>query len=194
MKPVFFRAPAELKKWFEANHASARELWVGYFKKSTGRPSVTWPESVDEALCVGWIDGVRKNVDEQRYVIRFSRRRPGSIWSAINVRRVRALSREKRMRSAGLEAFAARRENRVGVYSYEQRPAELPEPYRDVFRKNGKAWAFYEAQPPGYRRTASWWVVSAKREETRRKRLRELVALSASGRRIPHLERRKLSK
>jgi uncharacterized protein YdeI (YjbR/CyaY-like superfamily) len=180
MKPVFFRAPAELKKWFDANHASARELWVGYFKKSTGRPSVTWPESVDEALCVGWIDGIRKNVDERRYVIRFSPRRPGSIWSAINVRRV--------------EAFSARRENRVGVYSYEQRPAEVPEPYRGLFRKNRKAWAFYQAQPPGYRRTASWWVVSAKRDETRRKRLRELVALSASGRRIPHLERRKLSK
>jgi uncharacterized protein YdeI (YjbR/CyaY-like superfamily) len=193
-KPVFFRAPAELKKWFDANHASARELWVGYFKKGTGRPSVSWPESVDEALCVGWIDGIRKNLDEESYVIRFTPRRAGSIWSAINIRRVDALAREKRMRPSGLEAFAARRENKVGIYSYEQRPADLVEPYRGIFRKNKKAWAYFEAQPPGYRKIATWWIVCAKKEETRRKRLKQLIALSAAARRLPGLERRRPSK
>jgi uncharacterized protein YdeI (YjbR/CyaY-like superfamily) len=184
MKPVFFRAPADLRKWFAAHHASAQELWVGFFKKSSGKPSVTWPESVDEALCVGWIDGVRKSLDEESYVIRFTPRKSGSIWSAINIRRVRALDREKRMRPAGRKAFAAGRENRSGVYSYEQRPANLVEPYRSLFQKNRKAWAFFEAQPPGYRKTLTWWVISPKRHETRLKRLEQLIEDSARGRRV----------
>src|SRR5215471_20456478 len=136
MKPVFFRNPSDLEKWFAANHAAARELWVGYFRKGSGKPSVTWHESVDEALCVGWIDGIRKSIDEERYAIRFTPRKPGSIWSSINIGRVRALSRARRMRPAGLKAFAGRTENKVGVYSYEQRPARLVEPYRGIFRKN----------------------------------------------------------
>src|SRR5262249_23668728 len=149
MRPIFFRAPSDLQKWFDANHATARELWVGYFKKGSGEPSVTWQESVDEALCVGWIDGIRKSMDERRYAIRFTPRKPGSIWSAINIRRVRALSRAKRMRPGGLQAFANRVENKVGVYSYEQRPARLVEPYRSIFQKDKKAWAFFQTQPPG---------------------------------------------
>jgi uncharacterized protein YdeI (YjbR/CyaY-like superfamily) len=190
MKPVFFPATSDLRKWLEANHASARELWLGCYKKGSGRPSVTWPESVDEALCVGWIDGIRRSLDGKRYVIRFTPRRPGSVWSAINIRRVRALSREKRMRPAGLAAFEARRENRVGVYSYEQRPAGLPEPYRSLLKKNRKALAFFDAQPPGYRKSMSWWIVSAKKEETRLTRLRRLARESAAGRRIPLFTRR----
>jgi uncharacterized protein YdeI (YjbR/CyaY-like superfamily) len=189
MRPVFFPAPADLRKWLEANHATARELWVGYHKKGTGRPSVTWPESVDEALCAGWIDGIRRSLDGERYVIRFTPRKPGSIWSAINMRRARALAREKRMRPAGLAAFAARRENRVGAYSYEQRPAGLPEPYRSLLKKNRKAWAFFDAQPPGYKRSVCWWIVSAKREQTRSRRLRQLARDSAAGRRIPQFRR-----
>jgi uncharacterized protein YdeI (YjbR/CyaY-like superfamily) len=189
-KPLYFRTPSDLRAWFEANHASARELLLAYFKKDSGKPSVTWPESVDEALCVGWIDGVRRSIDEERYVIRFSPRRPGSIWSAINMRRARALAKEKRMRPAGLEAFAARQENKIGVYSYEKRPAGLVEPYRSVLKKNRKAWAFYEAQPGSYKRAACWWILSAKKEETRRQRLARLVELSAGGRRIPQFTRR----
>jgi uncharacterized protein YdeI (YjbR/CyaY-like superfamily) len=194
MKPVYFSSPAELQNWFDANHASASELWVGYYKKGSGRPSVTWPESVDEALCVGWIDGLRKSLDGERYTIRFTPRKSGSIWSAINIRRVEALSREKRMQPAGLDAFARRLENKIGIYSYEKRPSGLVEPYKGLLKKNAKAWKFFEAQPPSYKRAACWWVVSAKKEETRLERLKRLVAHSAAGRRIPQFTRRPSAK
>jgi uncharacterized protein YdeI (YjbR/CyaY-like superfamily) len=190
VKPVYFSSPAELRRWFEAHHASEGELWVGYYKKGSGRPGVTWPESVDEALCVGWIDGVRRGIDAERYVIRFTPRKAGSIWSSINVRRVGVLSREKRMRPAGFEAFARRLENKIGVYSYEKRPSGLVEPYQGLLKKNPKAWKFFEAQPPSYKRAACWWVVSAKKEETRLRRLKQLVAHSSGGRRIPQFTRR----
>src|SRR5262247_2486238 len=167
MKPRFFPTPSHLRKWFEGNHARAGELWVGYYKKDSGLASVTWPESVDEALCVGWIDGIRKSIDEKSYEIRFTPRRPGSIWSAINIRRCRVLGKEGRMREAGLKAFEARRENRSGIYAYEQRRDQLEEPYRSLLRKNKAAWTFFQAQPPGYRKTLGWWVISAKKEETR---------------------------
>jgi uncharacterized protein YdeI (YjbR/CyaY-like superfamily) len=191
MKPIFFPAPSDLRKWLDAHHASAPELWLGFYKKGSGRPSVTWPDSVDEALCVGWIDGIRRSLDGDRYVIRFTPRRAGSIWSAINIRRARALAREKRMRPAGLAAFEARRENRIGIYSYERRPARLPEPYRSLLKKNRKAWAFLDAQPPGYKRSMAWWIVSAKKEETRLKRFGRLARESAAGRRIPLFTRRR---
>jgi uncharacterized protein YdeI (YjbR/CyaY-like superfamily) len=145
---------------------------------------VTWPESVDEALCVGWIDGIRRSVDESRYTIRFTPRKPRSIWSAVNIRRARALDAEQRMQPAGLAAFAARRENRSGIYSYEQRQAELEEPYAGILRENRAAWAFFRAQPPGLRKQVIWWVVSARKEETRLKRLKKLVDESARGKRI----------
>jgi uncharacterized protein YdeI (YjbR/CyaY-like superfamily) len=194
VRPVFFPAPADLQRWFTENHATAAELWVGFYKRGSGISSVTWPESVDEALCVGWIDGIRRSLDGARYVIRFTPRKAGSIWSAINVRRAQALASEKRMGPAGLAAFAARRANKVGVYSYEQRPSTLPAPHRGLLRKNPKAWAFFEAQPGSYKRAAIWWVVSAKREETRAKRVKRLIALSARGRRIPQFTRRYPSK
>jgi uncharacterized protein YdeI (YjbR/CyaY-like superfamily) len=184
LKVVYFSSPADLRKWFARNHASATELWVGYYKKSSGRPSVTWPESVDEALCFGWIDGIRKSVDESRYTNRFTPRKPRSTWSAINIKRARALADEGRMRPAGLKAFEARRENRSGIYSYEQRRARLEEPYAGVLRGNKAAQRFFEAQPASYRKVVGWWVVSAKKEETRRKRLKQLIADSAEGRRI----------
>ena len=145
---------------------------------------MTWPESVDEALCVGWIDGIRKSMDAESYMIRFTPRRRGSIWSAVNIGRVKALTNEKRMRPAGLNAFADRRENRSGIYSYEQRTEQLPEPFAGLLRGNKKAWEFFQAQPPSYRKTIGWWVVSAKQDETRRKRLEKLIAESAAGRRL----------
>jgi uncharacterized protein YdeI (YjbR/CyaY-like superfamily) len=184
MKFTFFRRPADFRKWLERNHATARELLVGFHKKDSGKPSVTWQESVDEALCFGWIDGVRKRVDEASYTIRFTPRKPTSTWSAINIGRVEVLTREGRMTPAGLKAYAARRENRSGIYSYEQRSAELPEPYAGMLRKNGAAWRFFEAQPPGYRKLMSWRIVSAKKEETRLKRVQELIAASKEGRRL----------
>ena len=140
--PKFFRTPADFRKWLEKNHATAPVLWVGFYKKDSGKPSITWPEAVDEALCFGWIDGIRKRVDEISYKIRFTPRRRGSIWSTINIKRARQLTKEKRMRPAGLKAFAARKEFRSGIYSYEQRPAELPRTYAKVFKKDAAAWDF----------------------------------------------------
>lgn len=160
--PLFFPTPTELRKWFRQNQTKAEELWIGYYKKTSGKPSITWPESVDEALCVGWIDGIRKNIDHESYKIRFTPRRRGSIWSAVNIRRAEVLSSQARMKPQGLKAFAASRENRSGICSYEQRRAELEEPYRSLLRKNNAAWEFLQAQPPSYRKAIGWWGVSAK--------------------------------
>ena len=184
LPPKFFKTPAAFRKWLAANHAKAKELTVGFYKKSTGKPSLTWPESVDEALCFGWIDGVRRNIDEESYQIRFSPRRPGSIWSNVNARNVERLIKEDRMQPPGLKAYAARKENRYGIYSYEQRSPELVEPYAAKLKGNQKAWEFFQAQPPSYRKTMNWYVVSAKREETRLKRLQQLIENSAQGKRM----------
>jgi uncharacterized protein YdeI (YjbR/CyaY-like superfamily) len=181
---TYFRSPAAFRKWLAAHHATAAELWVGFHKKSSGIPSLTWPESVDEALSVGWIDGIRKTIDAERYTIRFTPRRRGSIWSAINIRRVKALTRERRMRPAGLEAYRARRENKSGIYSYEQRRDRLEEPYAGMLKKHDAAWAFFEAQPPSYRKAVGWWIVSARQEETRLSRLAALIDASARGKRL----------
>ncbi|MBA3650511.1 MAG: YdeI/OmpD-associated family protein [Chthoniobacterales bacterium] len=184
MAPIFFAKPAGFRRWLRQHHATATELGVGFYKKRTGKPSITWPESVDEALCVGWIDGNRKGIDEESYQIRFTPRRRGSIWSAVNIRRIEVLTNEKRMQPAGQAAFAARMENKSGIYAYEQRTEELAEPYAGRFRKNKAAWKFFQAQPPSYRKTIGWWVTSAKQEETRRKRLETLIAASGEGRRL----------
>ena len=175
MKVVFFPDPAALRKWFEKNHGTASELWVGFYKKGSGQPSVTWPESVDEALCVGWIDGIRKTIDDVSYKIRFSPRRSSSIWSAINIRRVDELKSEGRMLPAGLRAFNARRENKSGIYSYENRPYELDEPYLGILKKSKSAWKSFQETSPSNRRKYVWWVISAKKEETRLKRLEHLI-------------------
>ena len=184
VKPKFFKSPPSFRKWLTANHAKSKELWVGFYKKNSGKPSLAWPESVDEALCFGWIDGLRKNVDADSYKIRFSPRKPASIWSAVNIRNVERLSKEKRMQLAGLKAFAARKEYRSGIYSYEQRSPELVEPYLGKLKRNKAAWKFFAAQPPSYRKMMNWWIVSAKREETRLKRLDKLIEESAQGRRM----------
>jgi uncharacterized protein YdeI (YjbR/CyaY-like superfamily) len=191
MKPSFFPTPADFRQWLAANHASARELLVGFYKRDSGRPSITWPESVDEALCFGWIDGVRKSLGEISYTIRFSPRKPTSIWSAVNIKRVEVLTSAGRMQPAGLKAFEARRENKSGIYSYEQRRDELEEPYAGVLKKNKAAWTFFQSQPQSYRKAAGWWVVSAKKEETRLRRLETLIKDSAEGRRIAHMTPKK---
>jgi uncharacterized protein YdeI (YjbR/CyaY-like superfamily) len=184
MKPRFFPTPSAFRKWLAANHAKSKELWVGFYKKDSGKPSITWPESVDEALCFGWIDGIRKRIDEESYVIRFSPRKPTSIWSAVNIRNAEKLKKEKRMQPAGLKAYAARKEYRSGIYSYEQRSAELVEPYASKLTRNKAAWQFLQSQPPGYRKMMNWYVVSAKQEETRLKRLEKLIEASAKGQRL----------
>ena len=157
---------------------------VGFHKKASGKPSITWPESVDEALCFGWIDGIRKRVDEVSYVIRFSLRRASSIWSALNIRRVEVLAQKKLMHPAGRAAFRLREENRSGIYSYENRPKTFGAPYAGRLKKNRVAWTFFQAQPPGYRRTLTWWVISAKTEATRLRRLNTLLDASEAGRRL----------
>ena len=181
---MFFRTPADLRRWFAKHHATEDVLWVGFYKKESGQPSITWPESVDEALSVGWIDGIRKRIDDQRYKIRFTPRRRGSVWSAINIARVEELTKAGRMRPAGLDAFALRRENRSGIYSYEQRAADLPEPYAAMLAANKRAQAFFAAQPPSYRKLACWFVLSAKKEETRAARLTRLIQVSAGQKRL----------
>jgi len=186
---IFFATPAEFRRWLERNHAHARELWVGFYKKGTGKPSITWPEAVAEALCYGWIDGVRRSIDADSYRIRFTPRKPNSIWSAVNIRTAQELIAAGRMRPAGLAAFQSRREDLERRYSFEQGDVAFEPWMEKEFRKRKKAWAFFESQPPSYRKAATWWVVSARREETRRKRLQTLIDDSAAGRRIKLLTR-----
>jgi uncharacterized protein YdeI (YjbR/CyaY-like superfamily) len=188
-EPIFFESAEELRAWFEANHETATELRVGFHRVGTGRPTLTWSESVDEALCFGWIDGVRHRVDDTRYTNRFTPRKPTSNWSAINVAKVAELTKEGRMRPAGIAAFERRKPDRTGTYSYEMARAAFEPDLERRFRSKKRAWSFFEAQPPGYRRTATYWVMSAKRPETRAKRLATLIADSAAGRRLAQFSR-----
>ena len=184
-EPRYFDSAAAFRRWLSANHTIAGELLVGFHRKATGVPSLTWQESVDEALCFGWIDGVRRTVDATRYTIRFTPRRAGSTWSAINIGRVAALEELGRMRAAGRKAFAARSEKKSQIYAYEQRERAVFGPgEQKQFRLARDAWAFFERQPPGYRQKATYWVMTAKAEATRQRRLQKLVAESAAGRRI----------
>ena len=190
--PIFFSSPAEMRDWFDANHETATELWLGQYKKQTGKPSVTWSEAVDEALCVGWIDSVRYSLDAERSAQRFTPRRKGSNWSAINVAKVAELTAQGRMRPAGLAAFEARSDDRTAVYSYEQRrEATFPPEDEARFRANQAAWAWWEKRPASYRIGATYWVVSAKRPETRAHRLDMLIEDSAAGRTVKPLTPRK---
>jgi uncharacterized protein YdeI (YjbR/CyaY-like superfamily) len=194
LKPRFFKIPTDFRKWFEAHHASVPELWVGYYKKDSGKPSITWPESVDEGLCFGWIDGIRKSIDDLSYKIRFTPRKPRSTWSAVNIKRAQDLLEQGLMQPAGLKAFQARQEHRSGIYSSEQRNPELPDQYLKKLKKNLAAWKFFQAQPPSYRKAVNWYVLSAKKEETRLKRLDKLIEYSVQGQRIPQFTILKKSK
>jgi uncharacterized protein YdeI (YjbR/CyaY-like superfamily) len=189
MGPKFFKRPADFRKWLEAHHSTADELLVGFYKKDSGKPSITWPESVDEALCFGWIDGIRRNIDSESYSIRFTPRKKVSTWSAVNIKRAQELIELNRMQPAGLKAFEARKENRSGIYSYEQRSPEMPEQYAREFQKHKAAWKFFQSQPASYRKATNWWIVSAKREETRLKRLQTLIEDSANELRIAAMRR-----
>jgi uncharacterized protein YdeI (YjbR/CyaY-like superfamily) len=179
---TYFATPEEFRAWLEASHGREDELWVGFHRKATGEPSLTWPESVDEALCFGWIDGLRRSVDDRRYRIRFTPRRPKSNWSAVNIQRANALIEEGRMRPAGLAAFEARDDERSRVYSYERENAAFTPEIEKRFRANEPAWSYWKAQPPHYRRAVTHWVVSAKREATRERRMETLIADCAAGR------------
>lgn len=190
MKPRYFASFVEWHAWLDENHARVAEVLVGFHKRGSGRPSLTWPESVDGALCFGWIDGVRRRVDEARYTIRFTPRRERSVWSAVNIRRVAELERLGLMREPGRAAFARRDEARSAVYSHERQAAAFAPSETRRLRGSAAAWKFFSAKPPWWRKAATWWVVSAKRAETRARRLETLIAESAAGRDIPPLRRR----
>jgi uncharacterized protein YdeI (YjbR/CyaY-like superfamily) len=181
---VYFRSAAEFRHWLATHAAIATELLVGFYKVGSGIPRMSWPESVDEALCYGWIDGVRCRVDDDRYTVRFTPRKAVSNWSAVNVARIAELRRLERLTPAGLAAFEARRENRSGIYSYEKRPDALPAPYQARLARKPKALRFFAAQPASYRAAAIWWVVSAKQEVTRLRRLDLLIENSRAGQRL----------
>ncbi len=180
-KPVFFKDKAALRKWFLKNYQKEEELWLGYYKKDSGKPSVTWPDSVDEALCVGWIDGVRKSIDEESYVIRFTKRKPDSIWSNINIAKVEALKAQGLMLPEGLAAYEKRKEHKSGIYSFEKGPATLDPAYEKQFKANKKAWKFFSDAAPGYRKVATHLIMSAKQEKTRQSRLEKLIAQCERG-------------
>lgn len=190
IKPRFFATPSKFRTWLAKNHRRAPFLWVGFYRKASGRPSITWPESVDQALCFGWIDGLRKGIDDVSYMIRFTPRKPRSTWSAINIRRAKELRRMGLMSPAGLRAFEKRTPEKSATYSYEQRHnARLTPAQKKRFCANRKAWQFFRAQPAWYQRTATYWVVSAKRDETQAKRLATLIEDSAARRTIGPLTR-----
>jgi uncharacterized protein YdeI (YjbR/CyaY-like superfamily) len=188
-EPIFFESAAEWRAWLEEHHERETEVWVGMWRKAVGR-GMTWSEAVDEALCFGWIDSVAKRVDDARRMQRFTPRKPVSNWSLVNVNKVEALRAAGKMRPAGEAAFERRRPDKTGVYSFEQRADAALTPEQEArFRAHPEAWAYWEARPPGYRRQATWWVVSAKREETRARRLATLIEDCAAGRPIKPLTR-----
>lgn len=191
MKPLFFATPTDWRKWLEQNHEREKEVLVGFHKMGSGKPSITWPESVDGALCFGWIDGVRRSIDASSYTIRFTPRRPRSIWSNVNVERANELIGSGLMQPAGMRAFEARQGERSGVYAFEQSEIAFDRAQEQQFKREKAAWKFFQSQAPWYRRTATYWVISAKREETKEKRLRILIEDSAAGRTIGPLTRRK---
>jgi uncharacterized protein YdeI (YjbR/CyaY-like superfamily) len=185
--PRFFRTAAAFGLWLERNHERVSELWVGYYRKDSGKTSLTWPDSVDEALRFGWIDGVRKTVDHESYMIRFTPRKASSIWSKVNMAKAEVLIAQDRMTTAGLAAYARRSPERSDIYAFERETAHFDADQERFFQKNRKAWEFFQSQPPGYRHLMTFWVTSAKRPETRERRLASLIGYSAQGQRIPEL-------
>ena len=187
MKVIHFHSPADFRRWLEHHHASTTELWVGFYRKDSGQGGLTYPEALDEALCFGWIDGIRKKIDAASYTNRFTPRKSGSIWSLINIGHVGRLTAAGKMQPSGLKAFAARLAHRTGVYAFEQKSPKLPVAYGKKFRASRKAWAFFTAQAPSYQRTAIHKVTSPKQEATRLRWLHLLIADSARGKRLDAL-------
>ncbi len=190
---TFFDSPADFRRWLEEHHASEQELWIGYHKRTSGLGGMTYAQAVDEALCFGWIDGQVRRLDETSYANRWTPRRRGSTWSVANVQRVAELTAEGRMDSAGRRAYEARRADRTAQYSYENRPRDLPEEYAAIFRTNPAAWQFFKDAPASYRRSMTWWIVNAKRPETRARRLAAVIREAAAGRRIDDMNLSRVS-
>ncbi len=184
MEITFFKTPDEFRKWLERNHQKEKEFFVGFYKKNSSKKSITWFESVDHALCFGWIDGVRKNIDEVSYYIRFTPRKPKGIWSIVNVKRIEELTRQGLMTDAGLKVFNERDEKKSGIYSYENEVQQFHKDYEKEFKTNKKAWKFYKEQAPWYIRNTTHWVMRAKQEKTRLSRLTLLIKDSEKGQRL----------
>jgi uncharacterized protein YdeI (YjbR/CyaY-like superfamily) len=184
MKITYFKTQLEFRKWLEKNHEKLSELWVGFYKKSTLKPSITYPQALDEALCFGWIDGVRKNVDESSYTIRFTPRKKQSHWSAVNIKKYEELLKLNLVMSAGVKAFRDSDKKKALKYSEERKSAKLDSIYEKKFKTNKKAWEFFSTQPPGYQRVCTFWIMSAKQEETREKRLKLLMDYSQVQKRL----------
>ena len=181
---TFFPTQKDLRKWFEKNHKKEKELLVGYYKVSTGKPTITWSQSVDEAICFGWIDGIRKSIDKESYCIRLTPRNPKSNWSAVNIKKVEALTKLGLMKPEGLKAFGFRKEEKSKIYAYENPKVEFGKSFIKLFKANKKAWVFYQTTTPTYRKVTTRWVMCAKQESTRLKRLNELITDCAAGRNI----------
>ena len=188
MKPIFFKKPSDLRKWFEKNADTATQLSVGFYRVSTGKPSITWSQSVDEALCFGWIDGVRNSIDDESYMIRFTPRRPNSIWSAVNIKKVEELKKLGLMKPKGQELFDKMDKNKLRTYSFERSIVELSPQFEKKFKANKKAWKFFQQMPPSYRKPVINWVMSAKQEETKLRRLATLISDSEAGRKIKGMD------
>lgn len=184
MEPKFFKTPKEWRAWLDKNHDKETEVFVGFYKVGTGKPSMVWSEAVDQAICYGWIDGIRRSIDGESYSNRFTPRKPNSNWSAINIKKVENLTKAGLMKPAGITAFEKRTDARSNVYSFENEPKTLDANYEKLFRANKKAWAFFTSQPPGYQRLNIFRVMSAKQEKTQLSRLEKLIAASESGKRI----------
>jgi len=184
MKIVFFANQPDLRKWFEKNHAKEKELYIGFYKIKSGKPSVTWPQSVDEALCFGWIDAVRKSIDEESYFIRFTKRKADSTWSLVNINKIKELTALGLMMPAGMEAYKKRKEKKSGIYAYENEVVKLAKVYEKKLKANKEAWAFFQSQAPSYKKIATRWVMTAKQESTRIRRLNDLINDSSAGLRI----------
>ncbi len=189
MDIIYFDSAEAFRQWLAEHHADARELWVGFYKKGAGQMGISYPEAVDQALCFGWIDGVRRSVDERRYTNRFTPRKADSTWSQVNIRRVGELAVQGLMHQSGLDTFERRKAGRELLYTHEQEAPQLAGAYEAQLRASAAAWAFFEAQAPSYRRLASWWVLSAKQEATRQRRLAVLIRMSEEGRRLPQFSR-----
>ena len=181
MAPVFFDTPADFRRWLEKNHQKETELLVGFYKVNSGKQNMTWTQSVDEALCFGWIDGVRTSIDSERYQIRFTPRKPTSIWSAVNIQKMESLIEQGFMQPAGLASFENRKENRSRIYSYEKEGMKFSPELETQFRANRKAWDYFQLLAPSYRKASTNWVMSARQETTRLKRLGELISASEAG-------------
>lgn len=178
MNPVYFKSQNEFRKWLEKNHDRESEIIVGYYKTGTGRLSLTWSESVDQAICFGWIDGVRRSIDEERYCIRFTPRKPSSNWSNVNIKKVEELTKKGLMKEPGLQAFNNRKDSKSGIYSFEKEAAQLSDEFEGQFKSNQVAWDFFGKQAPSYKKTHIYWVMSAKQEATRVARLEKLISAS----------------